>query len=196
MLLAAILLVFSAPQSANTVKAETHSTAAVSEISSDDSSLSSTLPAAPEAKVATDREIAASVAPAPAAIEPAATPAAAKPIAPGKAFLGRPYETPRQRKMWYALSFAGAGAASFDAWSTRRAISQGYGVEGNPMLRPFSHSAVLYAATQVSPLVMDFIGKRMTISQHPLLRKAWWLPQTIGASVSVSAAVHNVRMVP
>jgi hypothetical protein len=196
MLLAAILLVFSAPQSANTVKAETHSTAAVSEISSDDSSLSSTLPAAPEAKVATDSEIAAGATPAPAAIEPAATPAAAKPIAPGKASLGRPYETPQQRKMWYALSFAGVGAASFDAWSTRRAISQDYGVEGNPMLRPFSHSAALYAATQVSPLVMDFIGKRMMISQHPLLRKVWWLPQTIGTSVSVSAAVHNVRMVP
>jgi len=64
------------------------------------------------------------------------------------------------------------------------------------MLRPFSHSGVLYAATQVSPLVMDFIGKRMMISQHPLLRKVWWLPQAVGSSVSISAAVHNVRMVP
>jgi len=194
MLLAAILLVFSAPQSANTVKAEFHSAAAVSDISSDESSISQPLPSAPEPKVATDPELfAGATAP---AIEPGPAAAAAKPIAPAKAFLGRPYETPRQRKVWYALSFAGAGAATFDAWSTRRAISQGYGVEGNPMLRPFSHSGALYAATQVSPLVMDFIGKRMMTSQHSLLRKVWWLPQTVGAGVSVGAAVHNVRMVP
>ena len=57
----------------------------------------------------------------------------------------------------------GSGAAAFDAWSTRRAISEGYGTEANPLLRPFSHSNAMYAATQVSPLVMDFIGKRMMI---------------------------------
>src|SRR5262245_14780233 len=147
MLLAAILLVFSAPQSANTVKTAPHSAVAASEISSDDSSLYQPLPSAPEPKVPADSEINSVVTPAPAAIEPASAPAAAK-LTPAKPFLGRPYETPRQRKIWYALSFAGAGAATFDAWSTRRAISQGYGVEGNPMLRPFSHSGALYAATQ------------------------------------------------
>jgi hypothetical protein len=200
MLLTAILLVFSAPQSANTAKAESNTPAAVFEFSSNDSSLSQPLPAAPEPKIAADVDAATggtgagSVASA--AIESRYTPSAPMSISPARALMGRPYETSRQRKLWYALSLTGAGAASFDAWSTRRAISRGYGTEGNPMLRPFSHSGVLYAATQVSPLVMDFVGKRMMVSRHSILRKAWWLPQAVGSGVSVSAAVHNVRMVP
>ena len=107
----------------------------------------------------------------------------------------RPYETPTQRKLWYALSITGSGAAAFDAWSTRRAISQGYGTEANPLLRPFSHSGAMYAATQVSPLVMDFIGKRMMVSQHKWVRNMWWLPQSAGSGFSFYAGVHNVRLV-
>jgi hypothetical protein len=202
MLLTAILLVFSAPQSVNTAKAVINSPAPVSDNSAANSILSQPLPSAPEPKIAADDAnavpvvAASNVTPEPTGIEPRYTPPAPRSIAPAKAFLGRPYETSRQRKLWCALSFTGAGAASLDAWSTRRAISRGYGIEGNPMLRPFSHSGVLYAATQVSPLVLDFIGKRMIVSQHPLLRKVWWLPQAVGSGVSFSAAIHNVRMVP
>jgi hypothetical protein len=113
-----------------------------------------------------------------------------------KAAIERPTETPTQRKLWYTLTFMGSSAAVFDAWSTRRAISGGYGVEGNPMLRPFSHSNAMYAATQVSPLVMDLIGKRMMTSRHHWMRSLWWLPQSAGTSVSVYAGVHNTRLVP
>ncbi|HXE34095.1 MAG TPA: hypothetical protein VN087_09300, partial [Verrucomicrobiae bacterium] len=81
-------------------------------------------------------------------------------------------------------------------WSTRRAVSSGYGVESNPFLRPFSHSGAMYAATQVSPLVMDFIGRRMMTSRYPMLRKMWWLPQTAGTGMSVFSGVHNVGVVP
>ena len=206
MLSTAILMVFSAQQSMNTVDAGTNSSAVVtiSRNAASESFVSQPLPSAPQPKIATDdasatavdAASASSVTPGVAPIEPNYT--ASTPISnvPTKAFIGRSYETSRQRKLWYALSFTGAGAASMDAWSTRRAITRGVGVEGNPMLRPFSHSGALYAATQVSPLVMDFIGKRMMVSQHPVLRKVWWLPQVVGSSVSISAAVHNVRMVP
>jgi hypothetical protein len=204
MLLTAILMVFSAPQSMNTAKADTSSAtvAVISENSASESSISQPLPSAPQPKITADDvnivavEAASNVTPGSAAIQPSYPASSFISVPPAKAFIGRPYETSQQRKLWYALSFTGAGAASFDAWSTRRAISRGYGIEGNPMLRPFSHSGVLYAATQVSPLVMDFVGKRMMTSQHPLLRKVWWLPQALGSTVSVSAAVHNVRMVP
>jgi hypothetical protein len=202
MLLTAILLVFSAPESVNTAKAAINSPAPVSDNSAVNSFLSQPLPSAPEPKIAADDAnavpvvAASNVTPEPAGIEPRYTPSAPRAISPAKAFLGQPYETSRQRTLWYALSFTGAGAASLDAWSTQRAISRGYGIEGNPMLRPFSHSGILYAATQVSPLVLDFIGKRMMVSQHPLLRKVWWLPQAVGSGVSFSAAIHNVRMVP
>jgi hypothetical protein len=211
MLLAAILLVFSVPQNGNTV-AEKNSSATVSEVTVEDSSVSHSLPSAPEPKGKAD-EVSApggdsgtgvnagAVVPAATlnltpAVEPRYSLSAPMSISPSKAFIGRPYETPVQRKLWYALSFTGSGLAAADAWSTRRAITQGYGVEGNPMLRPFSHSSVLYGATQVSPLVMDFIGKRMMVSQHGILRKAWWLPQLAGSGMSTFAVVHNVRLVP
>ena len=54
----------------------------------------------------------------------------------------------------------------------------------------------MYAATQVSPLVMDYIGKRMMVSQHKWMRRMWWLPQSAGTGLSLYAGVHNVRMVP
>jgi hypothetical protein len=105
-------------------------------------------------------------------------------------------ETPRERNTWYALLAVSHSAAVFDAYSTRRAISGHYGVEGNPLLRPFSHSNAIYAATQVSPALMDYLGHRMLRSNNTLLRRFWWLPQAAGASLSISAGVHNYRLVP
>jgi hypothetical protein len=105
-------------------------------------------------------------------------------------------ETPRERNTWYALLAVSHGAAVFDAYTTRRAISGNYGAEGNPLLRPFSHSGAIYAATQVSPAIMDYLGHRMLKSQNTVLRRFWWLPQTAGASCSLSAGVHNYRLVP
>jgi len=113
-----------------------------------------------------------------------------------KSATSRPVETSMQRKLWYTLSITGSGAAAFDAWSTRRAISSGYGVEANPLLRPFSHSNAMYAATQVSPLVMDFIGKRMMTSHRQWMRSLWWVPQSAGTSMSLYAGVHNTHLVP
>jgi hypothetical protein len=116
--------------------------------------------------------------------------------APVKPATTEPYETPRKRKIWYGLMAASHGAAVLDAWTTRRAISGGYGVEGDPLERPFAHSGAVYASTQVTPLLMDYLGRRMMRSEHPLLRKTWWIPQTVCASFSLGAAVHNYGIVP
>jgi hypothetical protein len=104
------------------------------------------------------------------------------------------YETARQRKIWYGLIVASHSAAGFDAWSTRRALSGGYGTEADPLLRPFAHSGALYAATQVSPVVMDYLGCRMMRSHNSLVRKMWWVPQVAGTSLSLSAGIHNYRL--
>jgi hypothetical protein len=131
--------------------------------------------------------------------------ASGEPIEPGsQPFLNGPvkpattesYETSRRRKIWYGLMAASHGAAALDAWTTRRAISGGYGTEGDPLERPFAHSGAIYASTQVTPLIMDYLGRRMMRSEHPLLRKTWWIPQAACASFSVGAAVHNYRVVP
>jgi hypothetical protein len=120
--------------------------------------------------------------------EPAFT-GSVKPAARG------PFETPRQRKIWWTLVAAGHSAAVFDAYTTRRAISGNYGTEGDPFMRPFSHSNAMYAATQASPAILDFVGRRMMTSRRESLRRLWWLPQTVGVSTSILAAVHNYRLV-
>src|SRR5712692_9724160 len=74
--------------------------------------------------------------------------------------------SPRAAKTWYALAAASHGAATFDAWTTRRVLSSGAGHELNPLLRPFAGSSALYAAVQVGPTVFDYLGKRMMTSRH------------------------------
>ena len=106
------------------------------------------------------------------------------------------YETPRKRKIWYSLIAAGHSVAVLDAWTTRRAISRGYGVEGDPVQRPFANSGAVYASTQVCPLLMDYIGYRMMRSSHSWMRKTWWIPQAAAASVSTGASIHNYGLVP
>jgi hypothetical protein len=106
------------------------------------------------------------------------------------------YETPRKRMIWYGLMAAGHGTAAFDAWTTRRAITGGYGTEGDPLQRPFANSNAIYATTQVAPLIMDYLGHRMMRSRYPLFRRFWWVPQTASASVSLGAGIHNYRVVP
>jgi hypothetical protein len=115
--------------------------------------------------------------------------------APAKPAVQGTYEPTRQRIFWYGLAAASSGAAVLDAWTTRRAVQGGYGVEGNPMLRPFSHSNAIYAATQVSPVIMDYLGHRMMTSHHEGMRRFWWVPQVAGTSVSLAAGVHNYLMV-
>ena len=200
MLLATILLLFPLPQSGDAIKAVTERPASVSVDAAKDSSLSKALPSVPDPKIKTDAAIAADsnaagVTPASAAepIQPGSAPLA---IRPGKPAFNREDVSERQKKVWYALTIASSGAAGFDAWSTRRAISGGYGTEANPLLAPFARSGALYAATQVSPVVMDYIGRKMMTSQYPLLRKMWWLPQSAGTGMSLFAGVHNVGVVP
>jgi|SRR5579863_586404 len=197
MILGALLLLFPVPQTAaapkvvddqpvvvsyNTANENPVVTAPAARLNATNSATAA-LPAAPDAKVKTDAELAAEPAP------------AAFPIEPVKPASREPYATPRQKKIWFALTAASSAGAAFDSWSTRRAISGGYGTESNPLLRPFAHSNALYAATQVSPLVMDYLGRRMMRSEHGMLRRVWWLPQAAGATVSFAAGVHNVGVV-
>ncbi len=181
-LLATLLLICSIPQVDDPAKVVNESPAIASEGASKDAILVASLPSAPVSKVKADAE-------------PIAPNPAVQPFLPVKPVLTRPRETPRQRKIWYGLTLAAHSGAAFDAWSTHRAVAGGYGQEGNPFLRPFANSNAIYAATQVSPAVMDYLGKRMMVSQHGWVRKIWWLPQTAGASISFVSGAHNVGVV-
>lgn len=96
-----------------------------------------------------------------------------------------------KKRTWYALAAMQHGAAAFDAWSTRRAISNG-GRELNPLMKPFANSGAIYAATQIGPVLFDYLGKRMMTSRHPTLRRMWWLPQVAGTAASLFSGIHNL----
>jgi hypothetical protein len=207
-MLATILLVFPLLQGVETPNAVSNTPVAMSEPSKD-SSNSATLPSAPEPKIKTEANDSPTVNAASSAnasvFSASNVMASAGAIAPRSAGepapllkppLTRTYETNRQRKIWYGLAAVSHGAAVFDAWSTRRALSGNYGVEANPLIRPFAHSGVIYVATQVSPAFMDFLGRRMMVSHHGWIRKMWWVPQTAGTGVSLAAGAHNVGVVP
>lgn len=198
MLLATVLLLCPLPQSVEVARSVPETPAVVAVDAGKDSSSAKSLPSTPEPKIKTDADTAASSTSA-ASVVPVSTAVApgnpSPAIKPGRSAFTQGYETDKQKKEWYALTIASSGAAAFDAWSTRRAISGGWGTESNPFLRPFSHSNAIYAATQVSPLVLDFVGRKMMTSRHLMLRRLWWLPQSLGMTTSVMAGINNVTIV-
>ena len=129
---------------------------------------------------------------------PSSITAAADPLrnTPAKPAAHGSYETARERKIWYGLVAFGHSAAVFDAYTTRRAISGNYGVESDPVMRPFANSNAMYFATQVTPTILDYVGHRMMTSEHPWMRRVWWVPQVAGSSLSLGAGIHNYRLVP
>jgi len=97
------------------------------------------------------------------------------------------------RRMWIALSAVQHGAAAFDAYSTRQSIGHG-GVEDDPLMRPFANSPAIYVATQVTPVLLDLLARHMQRSEYGMVRRAWWLPQSLGAGVSIFSGVHNLHV--
>ena len=184
MLLSAALLLLSLPAAERPKPPATDSPSAAKPVSTESVKDSTAHPALPDAPAAKSEATAESSS---VAIKPFSN-SAIKPA------MERPLPTPRQQKLWYTFMAVGHSAAVFDAYSTRRAVSGNYGTESNPLLRPFSHSNAFYAATQVSPVVMDYVGRRMMTSSHPTLRKLWWVPQVAGASFSFGAGMHNYAL--
>jgi len=184
LLLSAALLLLWLPTTEQPKSPATDSPVVVNAVASESSKGSAARPILPDAPIAKSEVTVESSS---IAIKPFSN-SALKPV------MERPVPTPRQQKLWYTFMAVSHSAAAFDAYSTRRAISGNYGTEGNPLLRPFSHSNAIYAATQVSPAVMDYVGRRMMTSSHPTLRRFWWVPQVAGASFSFSAGMHNYAL--
>lgn len=97
------------------------------------------------------------------------------------------------RNAWIALSVVQHGAAAFDAYSTRQAVGHG-AVEDDPVMRPFAHSPAIYVATQVSPVIFDLLARHMQRSEYPMVRRLWWMPQSMSAGLSVFSGVHNLSV--
>lgn len=192
MILAALLLVFSPAVSGDKLASETEQPSQVTGHAAETESAkagSSSLPDAPLPKTEGSRDSDAITPGITASADPF-TKTSVKPAARGSS------ETGRERKIWYGLVAAGHSAAVFDAYTTRRAVSGNYGVEADPIMRPFAHSNAMYFATQVSPTILDYVGHRMMTSEHHWMRRVWWVPQVAGTSLSLGAGIHNYRIVP
>lgn len=97
------------------------------------------------------------------------------------------------RRAWLALAIVQHGAAAFDAYSTRQAVGHG-AVEDDPLMRPFANSAAIYVATQVGPVIFDLLARHMQHSEYPLVRRFWWMPQSMSAGLSIFSGVHNLNV--
>jgi hypothetical protein len=97
------------------------------------------------------------------------------------------------RRTWLLLLLAQHGAAAFDAYSTRYAVGHG-AVERNPLMRPFVHSDSIYAVSQITPVVMDLVARRMMRSQNGFIRHMWWMPQTLSFGTYTFAGLHNMQV--
>lgn len=103
-----------------------------------------------------------------------------------------PEQQQRLKHMWIGLGIAEHSAAAFDAWSTRRVVSSGDGRELNPLLHPFAGNASLYAAIQVTPLLLDYVSRRMMNSHREWERRTWWMPQSLSTALSLAGGIHNL----
>jgi hypothetical protein len=157
------------------------------------------LPSAPESIAATSQP----AVPDSAALPDAPVPAPSMADSAPRAFLkpGKPMtvsvdtllmENRRNQRLWRGLAIASHGAATFDAWSTRRAITMSGAQELNPLLKPFAGNDSLYAAIQVAPFLMDYAGRKMMYSRHSWLRHTWWVPQTASFVSSLFCGAHNL----
>lgn len=107
--------------------------------------------------------------------------------APRGNFFTRPFYDKKVR----LLAEINAGAAVMDDIASRKVIENG-GYEKNPLMRPFVHNSGTLAAESAGEVwLMAFLGDRMKRSSHPLLRKTWWLPQTLNFSAKVSGGIYN-----
>jgi hypothetical protein len=104
-----------------------------------------------------------------------------------------PVEEVPNRRNWLILSIVQHSAATFDAYSTRQAVSTG-AVEADPLMRPFAQSPAIYFAIQAGPLVLDYAARRMQRSPNNFLRHTWWVPQSVSTGVFLLSGFHNLSI--
>ena len=103
-------------------------------------------------------------------------------------------ENSRNQRRWLGLAIAEHSAATFDAWSTRHAITTAGAQELNPLLKPFAKNASLYVAIQAAPVLMDFAARKMMYSRHSWVRRMWWAPQSASFLSSLFCGAHNLSV--
>lgn len=100
----------------------------------------------------------------------------------------------KSTRMWWVLTAVQHGSAAFDAWSTRESLSSGNGYERDPLMKPFANSPAIYPALQVLPIGLDYLSNRMIRSQNTVVRRLWWMPQTVSTVGFLWSGARNLHV--
>jgi len=85
-----------------------------------------------------------------------------------------------------ALLAADLAAKTLDYRQTQRDFMLGGFHEQNPVLRPMlGHPAAMYAYGAAYAIGAAWVGHKMRTSHFGLVRKLWWLPQTVSIEQNV-----------
>lgn len=98
------------------------------------------------------------------------------------------------RALWLVLSATEHGSATYDAWSTRRALESGR-VEADPIMRPFAGSPAIYGAIQIIPIGLDYLARRLQRSSG-WTRHVWWVPQSLATATFLFSGSYNTAHTP
>jgi len=98
------------------------------------------------------------------------------------------------KRAWLTLVALQHGSAAFDAWSTRQSILSGNGYERDPLMKPFAGSAAIYPAIQVLPIGLDYLSNRMMRSSNGMVRRLWWVPQTVSSVGFMWSGARNLHV--
>jgi hypothetical protein len=93
-------------------------------------------------------------------------------------------------KAWFLLGAVEHSSATYDAWSTRRALESGR-VEADPVMRPFAGSPAIYGAIQAIPIGLDYLARRLQRSSG-WTRHIWWAPQSLATATFLFSGSYNV----
>jgi hypothetical protein len=103
----------------------------------------------------------------------------------------------RPSRAWLALSVAGQGAALADATTTLD-LKHAHPVtfyENDPLARPFVNlPPPAYVASVVGLTAgVSVISWKLRRSEHPLLRRFWWVPQAAQIALNAESAIRTSR---
>jgi hypothetical protein len=99
------------------------------------------------------------------------------------------------------LNVSHAAVALADTYYTQRSydlcrvVSECTDVEANTLTRPFQRSGkpIAYESTLVGLSLTSFAAQKMRTSRNPVLRRIWWLPQTVLIGASLYGAHSQAR---
>ena len=107
--------------------------------------------------------------------------------------LGCVFEEAQCQKSFVVLTFADAAVTALDGYQTSQIGSHEDSSAWLYGTYPYRHRARFSATLAAEVGGVAAIGYYMRHSEHPLLRKFWWVPQTASISGHSWGVVYNFR---